>query len=375
MRFTIAREKLQEALASVAAVVPSKTTLPVLANILLEARDGSVRLSGTDLDVAVSVSVPAEVESNGAATVPAKRLSEIVRELAPAPVQMAALSEQRVTLKCGKTEFKLLGMPRDEFPALPPVDYGAGWRVKAAILHELIARSSFAVSTEESRPILNGVLWEVKPEHMRMVATNGHRLALMEVASGDGANSISGSFIVPPRALDFVRRVFPPEEEVEIGRGETYLAFRSPLASVSTRLIEGPYPNYDQVIPRDNDREAILDRAKRDTPALAEVELRLPNITFQREMHLHLGHRHLQLLHTPGHTRGGISLLTDKVVFVGDTLFQGSIGRTDFPGGDYETLISSVREKLFPLGDDVQVLSGHGPVTTIGRERRFNPFF
>jgi DNA polymerase-3 subunit beta len=261
MRFTIAREKLQEALASVAAVVPTKTTLPVLANILVEARDGSVRLSGTDLDVAVSVSVPAEVESNGAATVPAKRLSEIVRELAPAPVQMAALSEQRVTLKCGKTEFKLLGMPRDEFPALPPVDYGAGWRVKAATLHELIARSSFAVSTEESRPILNGVLWEVKPEHMRMVATNGHRLALMEVASGDGANAISGSFIVPPRALDFVRRVFPPEEEVEIGRGETYLAFRSPLASVSTRLIEGPYPNYDQVIPRDNDREAILDRA------------------------------------------------------------------------------------------------------------------
>jgi DNA polymerase-3 subunit beta len=93
---------------------------------------------------------------------------------------------------------------------------------------------------------------------MRMVATNGHRLALMEIPS---EADVAGSFIIPPRALEFVRRVFPPEEEVEVGRGETYLAFRSPLASVSTRLIEGPYPNYDQVIPRDNDREAVLDRA------------------------------------------------------------------------------------------------------------------
>jgi len=83
----------------------------------------------------------------------------------------------------------------------------------------------------------------------------------------------------------------------------------------------------------------------------------------------------LKTLHTPGHTKGGVSLLTDKVVFVGDTLFQGSIGRTDFPGGDYQTLIDSVKNKLFPLGDDVQVLSGHGPVTTIGRERQYNPFF
>lgn len=260
MRFTIARERLQEALTNVASAVPSKTTLPVLANILVEATERGIRFSGTDLDVAVSVDVPAEVESPGALTLPAKRLGEIARELPPAPVKIAAVGEQRATLECGRTRFKLLGLPRDEYPAFPPVDFSEPWRVKAGALHDLISRTAFAVSTEESRPILNGVLWQVQPKQMRMVATNGHRLALSEmpVESAEGATA---DFIVPPRALEQVRRVFPPDEEIEIGRGENHLAFRSPLASVATRLIEGPYPNYDQVIPKDNDRVAIIERA------------------------------------------------------------------------------------------------------------------
>jgi DNA polymerase-3 subunit beta len=259
MRFTIAREKLQEALTNVAPAVPAKTTLPVLANILVEASERGVRFSGTDLDVAVSVEVPADVEMPGALTLPAKRLGEITRELPPAPVKIAALGEQRATLECGRTKFKLLGLPRDEYPAFAPVEYTTGWRVKSSVLHELISRTAFAVSTEESRPILNGVLWEVRNQLLRMVATNGHRLALMESPVEMGKNA-TGDFIVPPRALDQVRRVFPPEEEIEIGKGDNHLAFRSPIASVSTRLIEGPYPNYDQVIPRDNDRFAVVDR-------------------------------------------------------------------------------------------------------------------
>lgn len=260
MRFTIAREKLQEALTSVAPAVPAKTTLPVLANILVEATERGVRFSGTDLDVAVTVEVPADVEAPGALTLPAKRLGEITRELPPAPVKIAALGEQRATLECGRTKFKLLGLPRDEYPAFAPVEFNTGWRVKGSVLHELISRTAFAVSTEESRPILNGVLWELRPRLLRMVATNGHRLALMETEADIGEKA-TGDFIVPPRALEQVRRIFPPEEDVEIGKGENHLAFRSPIASVSTRLIEGPYPNYDTVIPRDNDRVAIVDRA------------------------------------------------------------------------------------------------------------------
>ncbi len=260
MRFTISREKLQEGLSAVAASIPAKTTLPVLANILVETTERGIKLSGTDLDIAVSTEVAADVEAPGAVTIPAKKLSEIARELPPAPVRIAAVGEQRITLECGRSRFKLLGLPRDEFPTFPSVRFEESWRIKSGDLQTLISHTSFAVSTEESRPILNGVLWELRPDKMSMVATNGHRLAKMSVPV-DGSAAPSNDLIVPPKALEQVRRLFPAEEELEIGRGENHIGFRSPFTAVFTRLIEGPYPNYEQVIPKDNDRIAIADKA------------------------------------------------------------------------------------------------------------------
>ena len=181
MRFTITREKLQEGLAAVTASIPTKTTLPVLANILVETTEKGIRLSGTDLDIAVSTEISADVETVGAITIPAKKLSEIARELPPAPVKVATSGEQRVTLDCGRAHFRLLGLPRDEFPSFPSIKFGESWRVRSGELQKLISHTAFAVSTEESRPMLNGVLWELRPDMMRMVATNGHRLAKMQV--------------------------------------------------------------------------------------------------------------------------------------------------------------------------------------------------
>ncbi len=267
MRFTISREKLQEGLGAVAARVPGKTTLPVLANLLVETTERGLRLSGTDLDIAVSTEVPADVETQGAITIPAKKLQEIARELPPSPVKVAAAGEQRVTLECGRSRFKLLGLPKDEFPAFPGVRFDESWRVRSAELQQLIQHTAFAVSTEESRPILNGVLWELRPERMRMVATNGHRLAKMELPAQEGAAeggraAQTGDLIVPPKALDQVKRLFGPDDELEIARGDNHLGFRSAVTSVYTRLIEGPYPNYEQVIPKDNDKFAVADRAQ-----------------------------------------------------------------------------------------------------------------
>src|SRR5438270_3731479 len=259
MRFTITREKLQEGLSAVAGTGPAKTTLPVLANILIETTDKGIRLSGTDLDIAVSTEVIADVDAQGAITIPAKKLAEIARELPPSPVKVAAAGEQRVTLDCGRAHFKILGLPKDEFPTFPAVKFKDSWRVRAGDLRKLIDHTAFAVSTEESRPILNGVLWELRAELMRMVATNGHRLAKMEVPIAAGG-APSSDLIVPPKALDQIRRLFPEDEELEIARGDNHLGFRSPFTAVFTRLIEGPYPNYDQVIPRDNNRIAIADR-------------------------------------------------------------------------------------------------------------------
>jgi DNA polymerase-3 subunit beta len=244
----------------VTATIPAKTTLPVLANILVETTEKGIRLSGTDLDIAVSTEVAADVEAPGAITIPAKKLSEIARELPPSPVKIASAGEQRVTLDCGRSHFKILGLPRDEFPSFPAVRFNESWRIRSGDLQKLISHTSFAVSTEESRPILNGVLWELRPEMMRMVATNGHRLAKMELPIKT-ASAPSSDLIVPPKALEQVRRLFPEDEELEIARGENHLGFRSPFTAVFTRLIEGPYPPYDQVIPRDNNRIAIADRA------------------------------------------------------------------------------------------------------------------
>lgn len=260
MKLTITREQLQEGLVAVAASVPTKTTLPVLANLLLEASRDGLRLSGTDLDIAVSTTVTASLDQEGAITLPARKLVEIVRELPSNPIRIIASGEQRVSIECGRSKFRLLGLPREEFPAFPAVKFDGGWRAAAKDLQKLISHVAFAASTEESRPILNGVLWELRPERMRMVATNGHRLARMDVpttAAGGG----QADLIVPPKALEQIRRLFGTEDEVEVARSENHLGFRSATTQVFTRLIEGPYPNYEQVIPRENDKTATADKA------------------------------------------------------------------------------------------------------------------
>ena len=259
MKFTITREKLHEALGAVAASVPTKTTLPVLANILVEATKDGLRLSGTDLDIAVSTVIPAQVDQEGATTLPARKLVEIVRELPSAAIRFTGSGEQRVQIECGRSKFKLLGLSRDEFPVFPAVKFEGGWKVGAKDLQKLIGHVAFAASTEESRPILNGVLWELRSDRMRMVATNGHRLARMDVPLQ--GSSGQADLIVPPKALEQIRRLFGPDETIEIARTENHLGFRSAGTQIFTRLIEGPYPNYEQVIPRENDKSMSADKA------------------------------------------------------------------------------------------------------------------
>ena len=257
MKFTITREQLQSGLNAVSAAIPAKTTLPVLSNVLVEATKQGLRLSGTDLDIAVSTTVPADVDAEGSVTLPAKKLADITRELPSAPIRITAAGEQRVSIECGRSKFKLLGLPREEFPSFPAVKFDGAWKAPAGVVHKLVGHVAFAASTEESRPILNGVLWELRPDRMRMVATNGHRLAKMDVPASGGSTA---DLIVPPKALDQIRRLFPAEAEIEIAKSDNHLGFRSATTLVFSRLIEGPYPNYEQVIPRENDKVATVDK-------------------------------------------------------------------------------------------------------------------
>jgi len=286
MKFTITREKLQEGLVAVASSVPTRTTLPVLSNILVEATKEGIRLAGTDLDIAVSTVVPADVDDEGAITLPAKKLVEIVRELPSAGIRISSAGEQRVTLECGRARFKLLGIQRDEFPNFPPVDFSESWPMTSGDLQKLIGHVAFASSTEESRPILNGVLWELREDRMRMVATNGHRLAKMDIpVKGSGATA---DLIVPPKALEQIRRLFGPADELDVARSENHLGFRSGLTMVYTRLVEGPYPNYEQVIPRENDKSSTIDKvtlasAIRRVGVVASDQTRRVRLAFSKD--------------------------------------------------------------------------------------------
>ena len=257
MRLTITRQNLRRGLAAVSASIPGKTTLPVLSNVLIESEDNSVWISGTDLDVSIRVRVPAEVAEPGALTAPGRKLLELTRELPDQPVELRARGHQ-LEIACGNSRFKLNGLPTEEFPNLPAMDFEEGWSVSEDSLRRLIRGTAFAVSNEESRPILNGVYWEFG-DRMTMVATNGHRLAKMEVDAAV-VRGATGAFIVPPAALAQVERLFDGDGEIEVGKGGNHLGFRSANQEVYTRLIEGKYPNYEQVIPKDNDKVARVDK-------------------------------------------------------------------------------------------------------------------
>lgn len=258
MKLSVTRDQLHAGLGAVSATIPTKTTLPVLSNILLHAADGRLTMSGTDLDISVSVTVDAEISSPGSVTVPARKFAEMVRELAPAPVHVEADGVE-IRIESGRSRFKLFGLAPEEFPSAPEIDFADGWKMDAGQLQELVARTSFAVSTEESRPILNGVLWQLRPDGAAMVATNGHRLAKMKIELA-GTGAPEADLIIPPKALQQVQRLFDKQGEIEVAHSRNHLAFRSESRLVYTRLIEGPYPNYEQVIPTDNDRIATANR-------------------------------------------------------------------------------------------------------------------
>jgi DNA polymerase-3 subunit beta len=293
MKFTITRQNLHSGLAAVSASIPSKTTLPVLSNILFETGEDGVWMSGTDLDVAVRVFAQAVVEEKGSLTAPGKKVQEITRELADAPVSVATRGDQ-IELRCGQAHFKLNGLPADEFPALPEVAFDEGWKVTGADLQNLIQHTSFAVSTEESRPILNGVLWELRDGSMRMVATNGHRLARMGLPTGP-STATSADFIVPPAALQQVQRLFNEGDELEVARSGNHLGFRASGTEVYSRLIEGSYPNYEQVIPKDNDRFAIIDK-KALASAVRRMAVVASDQTHRIRMQFEPGRVHLNVL-------------------------------------------------------------------------------
>jgi DNA polymerase-3 subunit beta len=290
MKFSIGRQDLERAIQRVLAVVSPKTTLPVLANFLVEAdaKSKSIALTATDLDMTVTTSADAEIETGGSVTLPAKRFAEIVRELASDTVEVAAEGEE-ISIQSGKSKFKIVGIPTEEFPTLPKSDPASTFSVDASLLGKMVEKVSFCTSKDETRPSLNGAYWEFLADSMGMTATDGHRLATFKVA-GKFKPLAGKSMIVPPKALSHVVRIISSEDEedVKVSVKENHVAFFIGTTVINSRLLEGPFPNYKQVIPSDNDKELVVDRvgltgAVRRVAVLADVMTHQVRLTLTKK--------------------------------------------------------------------------------------------
>jgi DNA polymerase-3 subunit beta len=248
MEVVIDRDAFLKGLQMVQNIVEPRQTLPILANVLLEAAGDSVRLTATDLEVGARVSVPAKVAAKGSITVSARKLAEIVKELPAAAVALKVSENVTVTLRCGGATYRMVGLAPDDFPPVVPASPQSWVSIEAKVLREMLTQTSFAVSHDETRYALNGVLFAFQGKDVRMVATDGHRLALSNRSLGQGVASATG--IVPRKAVTEIMRVIGSGEEVQMAITENQFVLQMPNFVMTARLIEGQFPNYEAVIPK-----------------------------------------------------------------------------------------------------------------------------
>ena len=253
MKLTITKEQLIVGLQAVQNVVSSRTTLPILSNVLLNAADGRLDLTATDLDVTVSCSVEAKVTKPGAVTLPVKRLFGIVRELGSSELQLEVDEKNTCALECGASFFRLNGIAAEEYPPVPNFKETRAVSLPQEKLRSMLRKTSYAISTDETRLVLNGIFFSVKDNKVTMVATDGRRLALVD-EEVEGLGEGTFEFIVPTKAVNELSRLLQGSGDVEVRPRENQVAFNlrgegGIAVVVISKLVEGNYPNYRQVIP------------------------------------------------------------------------------------------------------------------------------
>ena len=264
MNFTIAKEQLISGLQAVQNIVGSRTTLPILSNVLLRAENGRLELTATDLDVSVSSSVEANVKKAGATTIPVKKFFGIVRELGNQELELTTDDKNVTSLSSGASYYKIRGLAAEEFPPIPENKDDRKVVLPQEKIRGMMKKTSFAISTDESRYVLNGIFVSMKEGKLTMVATDGRRLALVdeEVDIPEAAN---GDYIVPAKAINELNRLLTEAGTIELRFGENRAVMRlkpekGPEVKITTKLIEGSYPNYRQVIPSEMKERVTLSR-------------------------------------------------------------------------------------------------------------------
>lgn len=259
MRFKTNKAKLNTAVSRIQSIVPPKSTIPILSNILFDLEGEKLELKVTDLDVSMTSRIEVETMKKGSITVPAKVFSEIVKELPDYDLDITT-TENRMEIKCGTGVYKLSGFAAEDFPKLPDVHLGRQIKIAAQSFCSMVRKVLFAVSKDETRPALNGILWHTSEEGLNLVATDGHRLA--KVTRTD--INISGykkDLIIPPKVLENLIKLTSDEtEEIGLILNDNSIVFVLEDAIITSRLLEGPYPNYEQVVPKDNDKLLLIEK-------------------------------------------------------------------------------------------------------------------
>ncbi|MBP3191516.1 DNA polymerase III subunit beta [Natronogracilivirga saccharolytica] len=257
MKFNVTSGDLVRSLTAVIGAVPSKATLPILETVLFETEDSRIKLSATDLEVSIIEYVDADIENEGSVAVPARRLIETLRQLPDIPVTFEVDDKAQVRFRTDKGTYKLAGEKSEDFPDMPALTEGQSINIETESLKDAIKKTSFAVSSDDLRPAMMGVFFDIGEEDSRIVATDGHRLVRLVRSDISAAKSVS--FIVPEKALTLVGKALDDSGCVMMVTDD-HVSFKSGKTMVITRLINEQYPKYESVIPRENDKTLKINR-------------------------------------------------------------------------------------------------------------------
>ena len=248
MKISCSRKDLLSGFQSVQGIVGSKSTLPILSNVLIETGKDCITILATDLEVAIKRKVPAKIEQEGSTTLPAKRMFNILRELVDDSVQIEVDNRNISSVASGTAFFKIIGLPKEDFPDIPDFGKEKKIKLKTELFSKILKRTSFSISHDETRYVLNGLLLSVKEGKLIAVATDGRRLAYYEMEE-DIPKQIEKEIIIPAKTISELQRLIENEKEITIYFSENQVAFEMDNMLMVSRLIEGHFPNYKQVIP------------------------------------------------------------------------------------------------------------------------------
>jgi DNA polymerase III subunit beta len=264
MEITVSKIELLRELTATQGVVERKTTIPILSNYLFEAAGDKLSLTATDLDLSLRTSCNVKVKKEGACTIPARKLYDYVRLLPDADIAIRLLENHWVSIRCGRSNTKMVGMAKSNFPGLPVFPSAGAIKIPAAVLRSMIAKTGFAIASEESRYTLNGALMVLKPESITMVATDGHRLAHVE-RSGEKFEGVSGEMktLIPKKAMHELKSLLDSHvesdvETIDFAKDESTLFFRVGPRLLTSRQLTGQFPNYEAVLPKDISKSIAL---------------------------------------------------------------------------------------------------------------------